>query len=198
MPTTQEIQQQIATAATQAGVPSALALAIAQQESSFDPNAVNSSNNNGTSDYGIFQINSSNLPALGLSPSSVMDPTTNINAGVSMLAQLQSQYGDDTPSIVAAYNAGPGAVNSGNIPASTQSYVASVLANLVNYGGATGGGADLYTGVSATGNADAGTSGDTSIDLSSIGLGVVTLTPEVIIGTGAVLVGLLWLMNKNR
>lgn len=190
MPTTQEIQQQITSAASNAGVPTALALAIAQQESSFDPNAVNTANNNGTADYGVMQINSSNLPSLGLTPSSVMDPSTNINAGVGILAQLWAQYGD-AASVASAYNTGS--------PNNTSSsYVSSVLANMANYGGAVGGGADLYTSVSATSAGDTDTSGDTTIDLSSIGLGVITLTPEVIIGTAAALAGLLWLMNKSR
>lgn len=195
--TTQDIQNQISNAAQQAGVPTALALAIAQQESGFNPSALNTANRNGTSDYGVFQINDINLPALGLTPTTAMDPATNINAGVSLLAQLQSQYGTDTASIAAAYNAGPGAVNSGNIPASTQTYVNGVLNNLQNYSGSDGGGADLYTSVSAIG-AGVPTSGNYTIDLSGIGMGVLTLTPEVVVGVGASLLALLLLMKRSR
>lgn len=125
--TTSDIQSQITAAALQQGVDPSLALAVAQQESSFNPNAVSKPNANGTVDYGLFQINSSNLASFGVS--NPLDPTQNINAGVTYLGQLLTQYNGDQSKALAAYNAGPGAVASGNIPSSTQSYVAAVLAN---------------------------------------------------------------------
>jgi len=188
--TTQEIQQQITTQAAAAGVPAALALAIAQQESGFNPNAINTGNSNGTADYGVFQINSTNLASLGLTPASALDPTQNIAAGVNLLAQLQSRYGTDTASILSAYNTGS--------PNNTGSaYVSSVTSLIPQFGdGGTGsGGADLYTSVSAL--PDDAASGYV-IDLSGIGLGEVTLTPGVIAGVGIGLVALLLLMHKNK
>lgn len=121
---TQQIQDMITAAATSAGLPPSVALAVAQQESSFNPNAVGPVNSNGTRDYGLFQLNTAMLQQLGLSTTQALDPATNINAGVQLLAQYYSQYGGDLPSVLGAYNAGPGAVASGNLPSS---YITSVM-----------------------------------------------------------------------
>ena len=132
MANTSSIQQQITAAATAAGIPPSLALAVAQVESNFNPNAVSPPNSNGTQDYGVFQINSSNLTSLGLT--NPLDPTQNINAGVSLLANLYNQYDGDLTQVLWAYNAGPTSVASGTMPPSTQSYVPAVLAAQSNYG----------------------------------------------------------------
>ena len=128
-----QLQQMITAAALQAGIPPSLALAVAQTESSFNPNAVSQVNNNGTQDYGIFQISSSNFGSLGLTPSSALDPTQNIDAGVSMLAQLYQKYDGNLSNVLWAYNAGPGAVAAGNLPSSTASYIDAVNANLAQW-----------------------------------------------------------------
>jgi hypothetical protein len=125
--TTSEIQSQITAAALQNGVPPSLALAVAKRESSFNPNAVSPPNKNGTQDYGLFQINSSNLATFGVVDP--LDPTQNIQAGTQLLGQLLRQYNGDQVKALAAYNAGSTAVDSGRIPPSTQAYVASVLSN---------------------------------------------------------------------
>lgn len=84
------------------GVPYALALAIAEVETHFDPDAVSP-----THDYGLMQINQVNhewLQGLG------MDPLThagNIEAGLYMIGNYLSQYGD-TEMALMAYNNGPG------------------------------------------------------------------------------------------
>lgn len=55
-------------------------------------------NRNGTVDLGLMQINSTNLPAFGLSASQVMDPCTNIRVGTAILrrvyASAVSIYGE--------------------------------------------------------------------------------------------------------
>ncbi|MFC0146136.1 transglycosylase SLT domain-containing protein [Pectobacterium cacticida] len=38
--------------------------AVMEQESSFNPRAVNRSNSNGTADYGLMMVNSGNIPKL--------------------------------------------------------------------------------------------------------------------------------------
>jgi hypothetical protein len=130
-PSQSELQSLITSAATSAGIPPSLALAVAQTESNFNPNATNT-NSNGTTDCGVMQINSSNLSALGLS--NPLDPEANINAGVGLLAQLYNQYGGNVQQTLWAYNAGPGSVTSGSLPSSTASYISTVLANQANYG----------------------------------------------------------------
>lgn len=122
-----QIQQMITASAQQYGVDPSLALAIAQQESSFNPTAVSQPNRNGTVDYGLMQINSSNLSSMGLTPSSALDPQANINAAMQLLAGYSTQYGGDPTAIANAYNAGP----AGTAP---QSYISSVLSNMLNFG----------------------------------------------------------------
>ena len=82
-------------------VPYALALAIAEVETHFDPDAVSP-----THDYGLMQINQVNhewLQGLG------MDPLThagNIEAGVYIIGSYLDRYGD-TEQALMAYNNGP-------------------------------------------------------------------------------------------
>ena len=82
-------------------VPYALALAIAEVETHFDPDAVSP-----THDYGLMQINQCNhewLQDLG------MDPLTyagNIEAGVYIIGGYLDRYGD-TEQALMAYNNGP-------------------------------------------------------------------------------------------
>ena len=84
------------------GVPYALALAIAEVETHFDPDAVSP-----THDYGLMQINQVNhewLQSLG------MDPLTyagNIEGGLYIIGNYLSKYGD-TEMALMAYNNGPG------------------------------------------------------------------------------------------
>ena len=83
------------------GVPYALALAIAEVETHFDPDAVSP-----THDYGLMQINQVNhewLQGLG------MDPLTyegNIKAGLYIIGSYLERYGN-TEMALMAYNNGP-------------------------------------------------------------------------------------------
>lgn len=84
------------------GVPYALALAVADVESHFDPTATSSTN-----DYGLMQINQVNhgwLLEQGIDP---MTPEGNIEAGVLFLSDYLTAYGDPEMAIM-AYNCGPG------------------------------------------------------------------------------------------
>lgn len=83
------------------GVPYALALAVADVESRFDPDAASSTN-----DYGLMQINKVNhrwLLEQGIDP---MTPAGNIEAGVLFLSDYLTAYGDPELAIM-AYNCGP-------------------------------------------------------------------------------------------
>ena len=82
------------------GVPYALALAVADQESRFDPDAVS-----GTNDYGLMQINKINFEWLR---ERGIDPLTyegNIEAGVLILSKAINRYGDYGLALM-AYNCG--------------------------------------------------------------------------------------------
>ena len=83
------------------GVPYALALAMADVESRFDPDATSRTNA-----YGLMQINKGNhdwLRGLGMDP---MTHEGNIEAGVYMIGQHLEAYGD-TEKALMAYNNGP-------------------------------------------------------------------------------------------
>ena len=126
------IQDQITAAANAAGVPSWLALAIAQRESGFNNNAVGSAG-----EIGIFQLLPSTAAQLGVDPT---DPVQNIAGGVAYLAQFLREFGGDTQKAAAAFNCGPTCVAhavatagdgwAAHIPSSTQAYVAGVTGSL--------------------------------------------------------------------
>lgn len=83
------------------GVPYALALAIAEVETHFDPDAVS-----GTGDYGLMQINTCNhewLSELGID---VMTYEGNIEAGIYIISQHLNKYGEPELALM-AYNSGP-------------------------------------------------------------------------------------------
>ena len=118
------IQDQITSIAQQYNVSPTLALAVAQQESGFNQNAVSSAGA-----IGVFQLMPATAAGLGVDPT---DLTGNITGGIKYLAQLLNQFGS-VPLALAAYNAGPGTVNQyGGIPPypETQNYVSNILASL--------------------------------------------------------------------
>jgi soluble lytic murein transglycosylase-like protein len=105
------------------GVNPNLVKAVIRAESSFDSDAVSVSGAEG-----LMQLMPSTASWLGVTDS--MDPQQNINAGTRYLAQLLQKYDGDVQLALAAYNAGPGTVDSyGGIPpyAETQTYVNRVL-----------------------------------------------------------------------
>ena len=111
------IQQMIVAAANQYGVPLNVALGVAAHESGFNPNAAHV-NTDGTTDYGVFQLNTSVLQTYGLTPAQAYDPQTNINTAMSLLSGYISEYGDVNTALQ-AYASGPGTVASGAAPNAT-------------------------------------------------------------------------------
>lgn len=81
---------------------------------------------------GLMQVMPGTAKALGVvDPRQLLsDPELAITTGARYLKQLQEQLGDDVALVLAAYNAGPGAVaKAGGIPAyrETQTYVATIM-----------------------------------------------------------------------
>jgi len=105
------IQNQIYQTALAQGVPPAIALAVAQQESSFNPNA-----RGAAGEIGLFQLMPATATSLGVDPTDVGE---NISGGISFLAQLFQKYGNWTAAL-SAYNSGS--------PTRSTGYANSVLA----------------------------------------------------------------------
>jgi soluble lytic murein transglycosylase-like protein len=124
-----EYDSVIEQAAERYGIDPALLHGLIQQESGFDPGAQSSA---GAS--GLTQLMPGTASSMGVS--NPLNPTESIEGGARYLSQLMSQFGGNTEDALAAYNAGPGAVQQyGGIPpyAETQSYVSKVLGYAETY-----------------------------------------------------------------
>lgn len=101
-PLSEELQTTMYEACQRRGIPFALALAVAEQESTFRLDVVS-----GTNDHGLMQINTCNfgwLRAKGIEP---LDHKGNIEAGVLILSEAVHKYGDYHKALM-AYNCGDG------------------------------------------------------------------------------------------
>jgi murein DD-endopeptidase MepM/ murein hydrolase activator NlpD len=121
----------ITQAAQAAGLPSALVAAVVQTESGGNTQAVSPSGAKG-----LMQLMDGTATHYGVT--NPFDPQQNLSAGSQYLAGLLRKYQGNEPLAVAAYNAGPSAVDRfGSIPPypETQQYVQKVLALQQQYGG---------------------------------------------------------------
>ncbi len=110
-------------AARSHGVPEDLFLRLVQQESGWNPRAV--SHKGAT---GLAQLMPATARRLGVD---IDDPRQNLDGGARYLRMMHDRYGDWRLAL-AAYNAGPGAVDQhGGIPPyrETQTYVVAILGN---------------------------------------------------------------------
>lgn len=132
---TQDIIDLLTASANQYGVDPNLAIAVAQQESGGDPNAVSPAGA-----QGVMQLMPATAVSLGVSDP--FDAEQNIDGGVRYLSQLLSQFGGNQQLALAAYNWGPGNVSKNgfnNWPAETVNYVSSILSAIGIDGNGTAG-----------------------------------------------------------
>ena len=120
---------EITAAAKKHGIDPALLAGLVKQESGFNPNA-----GSPAGARGLTQL----MPgtAAGLGVTNVLDPAQSLDGGAKYLRQQLDAFGGDVTRALAAYNAGPGAVQRyGGVPpyAETQNYVRIVQANAAQY-----------------------------------------------------------------
>ena len=115
-------QADFASAASTYGVPDKLLSAVADTESGYQPSAVS-----GAGAEGLMQLMPSTATSLGVNP---FDPAQAIPAAAQLLSAYYAKYGS-WPLALAAYNAGPAAVDQySGIPPypQTRAYVQTVMA----------------------------------------------------------------------
>lgn len=121
----------------------ALLAAMAEQESGFNQSAKSEAGA-----MGIMQLMPSTAEGLGVDPS---DLRGNLEGGAKYLRQMLDKYDGDVEKALAAYNAGPGSLDSVNgdisqLSGETQKYVPSVMERYNKFKNKSGGG------ISSSGN----------------------------------------------
>lgn len=112
----------VANAAHQYGVDPDLIHKVIQAESNYNPQATSKAGA-----QGLMQLMPQTAQEMGIT--NAYDPAQNINGGVKYLSSMLKRYGGDTAKALAAYNAGPGNVDSGkafSFP-ETKAYVEHIL-----------------------------------------------------------------------
>ena len=125
--TPQEIDHIVQTTAEKHRVDPRLVRAVIATESNWNATAVSRKGA-----QGLMQLNPDTAQQLGVADA--FDPAQNVDGGVRYLGMMLDRYNGDVHKALAAYNAGPGAVDrSGGIPriAETRNYVQKVTSAYV-------------------------------------------------------------------
>lgn len=123
-------------AAYRHGLNPELLAAVAWAESRFDPGAVSHKGARG-----LLQLMPSTGKRFGLKPRELFDPWKNLDAGARYLAELADRFQNDLSLVLAAYNAGEGAVaRHGGVPPyrETLTYLAKIYERLGLTSGSSG------------------------------------------------------------
>lgn len=123
-PAKSDVRAMIESAAGKSGVDAHLLEALVSVESDFNPRTVSKAGAKG-----LTQLMPGTALALGVTDP--MDPQQSLDGGAKYLSQLLRQYEGNQTLALAAYNAGPGAVQrAGGVPPyrETQNYVRNVMA----------------------------------------------------------------------
>lgn len=116
-----ELKDVIDECAEKYNIDNELIRAMIQVESGWDTRAVS---NKGA--QGLMQLMPRTAAMLGVN--NPFDPVQNIEGGVRYISDLTDKYRGDIEKALAAYNAGPTRVDSGNIPEVSKRYVKNIMA----------------------------------------------------------------------
>lgn len=128
------VHEMVTQAAINNGLPPAIVHSVARAESAYQTNAISPKGA-----IGVMQLMPGTAASLKADPN---DPEQNIEAGARYLRELLERYDGDSVKALAAYNAGPGAVDRYNgIPPyrETITYVDRVLKNYAKLSKSTSG-----------------------------------------------------------
>lgn len=113
--------------AREMGIPPELAVAVAYQESRLNPRSASSP----AGATGIMQVRPIAAREVGVDPTKLQDPGTNIDAGLRYLKKALNETGDPRLAVI-YYNAGPGRLadfdRGGDLPKETETYLRSLKA----------------------------------------------------------------------